>query len=106
MWPLSHSTDPASQTHIPNLDGGKGHSEHIIFGTNLDLSKPPEGEEGQAGQGQEEEEGQAEQQGQEEEEREGEKGQKQGEQGEVEANTGSDADATDTQAKLWRNEDD
>ena len=25
---------------MPNLDGGEGHSEHIIFGTNIDLSVP------------------------------------------------------------------
>ena len=38
---------------MPNLDGGDGHSEHIIFGTNLDLTKSSEGEGG--GEGQEEE---------------------------------------------------
>ena len=27
---------------MPNLDGGEGHSEHILFGTNLDLSAPSE----------------------------------------------------------------
>ena len=26
--------------NVPNLDGGEGHSEHIIFGTNIDLSVP------------------------------------------------------------------
>ena len=25
---------------MPNLDGGEGHSEYIIFGTNVDLSVP------------------------------------------------------------------
>ena len=28
--------DPAYQQHVPNLDGGDGASEHIIFGTNID----------------------------------------------------------------------
>ena len=27
---------------VPNLDGCKGHSEHIIFGSNVDLSVPSE----------------------------------------------------------------
>ena len=26
--------------NVPNLDGGEGHSEYIIFGTNIDLSVP------------------------------------------------------------------
>ena len=38
---------------MPNLDGGDGHSEHIIFGTNLDLTKSSEGEGGGEGQGEE-----------------------------------------------------
>ncbi len=28
---------PTYQRPIPNLDGTDGHSEHIIFGTNVDL---------------------------------------------------------------------
>ena len=27
---------------VPNLDGGEGHSEHFLFGTNVDLSAPSE----------------------------------------------------------------
>ena len=27
---------------MPNLDGCEGHSEHILFGTNVDLSEPSE----------------------------------------------------------------
>ena len=38
--PLPH----ADGRPIPNLDGGEGSSEQIIFGTNLDLSKEVEGE--------------------------------------------------------------
>ena len=45
--PLLSSPDPAYQQHVPNLDGGDGHSEHIIFGTNLDLTESPGGEGGQ-----------------------------------------------------------
>ena len=36
---------------MPNLDGGDGHSEHIIFGTNLDLTKSSDSESGGEGQG-------------------------------------------------------
>ena len=36
---------------MPNLDGGDGHSEHIIFGTNLDLTKSSDSEGGGEGQG-------------------------------------------------------
>ncbi len=34
--------DPSFQEPVPNLDGCEGHSEHILFGTNLDLSEPSE----------------------------------------------------------------
>ncbi len=30
--------DPAYQGIFPNLDGTQGHSEHILFGTNVDLT--------------------------------------------------------------------
>lgn len=33
-----HPLDPAFQCVVPDLDGSDGHCEHIIFGTNLDLS--------------------------------------------------------------------
>ena len=33
-------TDPAFLQRVPNLDGGEGCSEHIIFGSNIDLSGP------------------------------------------------------------------
>ena len=42
-------SDSAHQQRVPNLDGGDGHSEHIIFGTNLDLTKSSEGEGGGEG---------------------------------------------------------
>lgn len=32
--------DPEYQKPIPDLDGTEGHSEHIIFGTNVDMSEP------------------------------------------------------------------
>jgi platelet-activating factor acetylhydrolase len=32
------------EQNVPNLDGGEGHSEHIIFGTNVDLSVPSDDE--------------------------------------------------------------
>ena len=50
---LSYSplSDSAYQQHVPNLDGGDGHSEHIIFGTNLDLTKSSDSEGGGEGQG-------------------------------------------------------
>ena len=35
-------TDPSFLEPVPNLDGGEDHSEHIIFGTNVDLSEPSE----------------------------------------------------------------
>ena len=35
-------TDPSYLEPVPNLDGGEGHSEHILFGTNVDLSAPSE----------------------------------------------------------------
>ena len=51
------SPDPAYEGEVPNLDGGEGHSPHIIFGTNLDLTEdgdtnkatptPSAGEEGE-----------------------------------------------------------
>lgn len=28
--------DPSYQQHVPNLDGGEGASQHILFGTNVD----------------------------------------------------------------------
>jgi platelet-activating factor acetylhydrolase len=31
--------DPAYQGHVANLDGGEGQSEHILFGSNLPISK-------------------------------------------------------------------
>ena len=45
---LPPSPDPAYQQHVPNLDGGDGHSEHIIFGTNVNLTEG-EGEGGGEG---------------------------------------------------------
>ena len=58
---MSFSPDPAYQGEVPNLDGGEGHSPHIIFGTNLDLTEdgdtntatatPSAGEEGEGGDG-------------------------------------------------------
>ena len=39
------------QQRVPNLDGGDGHSEHVIFGTNLDLTKSSDSESGGEGQG-------------------------------------------------------
>ena len=41
--------DSAYQQRVPNLDGGDGHSEHIIFGTNLDLTKSSDSEGGGEG---------------------------------------------------------
>ena len=35
--------DPAYQQDVPNLDGGEGCSEHIIHGTNVDVTPPTEG---------------------------------------------------------------
>ena len=43
------SIDPAYQKPVPNLDGCEGHSEHILFGTNVDISEDQDTEE--AGQG-------------------------------------------------------
>jgi len=34
--------DPSFLGPVPNLDGCEGHSEHILFGTNVDLSEPSE----------------------------------------------------------------
>lgn len=28
--------DPSYQQHVPNLDGGEGASQHILFGSNVD----------------------------------------------------------------------
>ena len=33
------SIDPAYQQPLPNLDGCEGHSEHVLFGTNVDISE-------------------------------------------------------------------
>jgi hypothetical protein len=41
---VSHPADPEYQGDVPNLDGTEGHSEHILFGTNVKLDDPPEGE--------------------------------------------------------------
>ena len=38
MYVSCVSLDPAFQCIVPDLDGSEGHCEHIIFGTNLDLS--------------------------------------------------------------------
>ena len=35
-------SDPTYAKDVPNLDGGEGHSEHILFGTDVDLSKATE----------------------------------------------------------------
>ena len=35
--------DPDCQQNIPDLDGGEGCSEHIIHGTNVDISEPSDG---------------------------------------------------------------
>ena len=34
--------DPSFLGPVPNLDGGEGHLEQIIFGTNVDLTGPSE----------------------------------------------------------------
>ena len=35
--------DPAfTEQHVANLDGGEGASEHILFGSNIDVSIPSE----------------------------------------------------------------
>ena len=35
--------DPAyCEKSVPNLDGCEGHSDHVIFGSNVDLSVPSE----------------------------------------------------------------
>lgn len=34
--------DPNFQGPIPNLDGCEGHSEHILFGTNVDITESDE----------------------------------------------------------------
>ena len=41
---LSATIDPACQQAIPNLDGGEGHSDVVMFETNVDLSTAPEEE--------------------------------------------------------------
>ena len=41
---LCATIDPACQQAIPNLDGGEGHSDVIMFETNVDLSAAPEEE--------------------------------------------------------------
>ena len=35
-------SDPTYGKDVPNLDGGEGHSEHILFTTDVDLSKVTE----------------------------------------------------------------
>ena len=37
------TADPAYQQDVPNLDGGEGCSEHIIHGTNIDITPPTVG---------------------------------------------------------------
>ena len=32
--------DPSYQQHVPNLDGGEGASQHILFGSNVDWHTP------------------------------------------------------------------
>ena len=44
--------DPAYQQPVSNLDGCEGHSEHILFGTNVDISEDQDTED--AGQGESE----------------------------------------------------
>lgn len=41
LIPPPPPSDSAYQGIVPNLDGADGHSEHIIFGTNLDLTDDP-----------------------------------------------------------------
>ena len=35
---FSFHSDPTFQGPIPNLDGCEGHSEHILFGSNVDIT--------------------------------------------------------------------
>ena len=37
------SPDPAYQQHVPSLDGGEEASEHILFGTDVDLENDTDG---------------------------------------------------------------
>ena len=37
---IAFVTDPEFQQHLPVLDGGEGASEHVLFGTNVDLEEP------------------------------------------------------------------
>ncbi len=47
--------DPSYQGPIPNLDGCEGHSEHIMFGSNVDITPSEEaGQEDHVTTGQEE----------------------------------------------------
>ena len=51
LWLSYHCipVDPTYQHPVPNLDGCEGHSEHILFGTNVDISEDKDTEGG--GQG-------------------------------------------------------
>lgn len=48
-------SDPAYQGDVPNLDGTEGHSEHILFGTNVKMTSEtkatPEGPGGESAEG-------------------------------------------------------
>ena len=47
-------SDPAYQGDVPNLDGTEGHSEHILFGTNVKVTSEAPEEAPAEGEGQEE----------------------------------------------------